>query len=133
MGVFIVLGAIDVVVAYPEAVVGLVLQIVSTIGSVVLAVAAFRRDRGRPMWTGGRKPRIGVPAAVAATPEFQAAVEQGIRQWRRQVFQASTGDERAALLAAELEAITLLHDRGSLTDEEFDSAQVRVRSRAEWR
>ncbi|KRC60819.1 hypothetical protein ASE14_07560 [Agromyces sp. Root81] len=133
VGVFIVLGAIQDVVAYPEAIVGLVLQFVSTVGSVILAVAAFRHDRERPMWAAGRKPRIGVPADVAATPEFQAAVDQGLLQWRRQVYQASTRDERAALLAAELEAIALLHDRGSLTAEEFDSALERVRSRADWR
>ncbi|GAA1941721.1 hypothetical protein [Agromyces allii] len=132
IGAFIVLGSAPRYDVSPEAAVGLVLQILSALGSVVLAVFAFRHDRERPTWAGGRKPRLGVPPEIAGLPEFRAAVEDGVVTWRRHVFSVSTQSERAALVAAEEAAVAVLRDRGTLTASQFDQALQRVRSRADW-
>ncbi|KQM84311.1 hypothetical protein [Agromyces sp. Leaf222] len=135
IGVSIVLRSGEELQFHPEAVFGLVLQIVATIGCLVLAVFAFRHDRERPEWAGGRKVRgsSALPPEVAESPEYRAKLEQRLTEWRRHVYRLSTADERAALLDAELEAVRLLADRGTLTAAQFDEAQQRVRSREDWR
>ncbi|MET4158747.1 hypothetical protein [Agromyces sp. PvR057] len=135
IGVSIVLREGEELQFHPEAILGLVLQIVATIGCLVLAVFAFRHDRERPQWADGRKVResSALPAELAESPEYRAKLERRVTEWRRHVYGVSTADERAALLAAELEAVRLLADRGTLTPAQFDEAQQRVRSRSDWR
>jgi hypothetical protein len=134
IGVFIVFGEIDEVLWSPAATVGLVLQILSIIGCLVLAVVAFRHDRERPQWSGGRKVRdsSGVPAEVAAMPEFRSGMEHRLDEWRRHVWRTSTAPERASVVAAELEVVRLLAERGALTPSEQSQAVHRIRVLAAW-
>lgn len=131
---FIVGRAFDEVVREPAAIIGLVLQVASVIGCLVLAAIAIRHDREQPQGGGGRKVRTGeVPAEVAGAPEFQAGVERRLEEWRAYVFRTSSAEERAALLAAELEAVRLLAERGILTGQQERDALKRVRDGAAWK
>ncbi|SFR85000.1 hypothetical protein SAMN05428970_3096 [Agromyces sp. CF514] len=131
---FVVAGAGEELAYEPLAVIGLVLQIVSIVGCLVLAVFAFRHDRERPQWAEGRKVReaTALPADIAASPEYRAKLDRRLTEWRRHVYRVSTADERAALLAAELEAVRLLAERGTLDPAARAQAEQVVRSRSAW-
>lgn len=130
---FIVARALDEVIQEPAAIIGLVLQVVSVIGCLVLSAIAIRHDRERPQGIGGRNVRTGdVPAEVAGSPEFQSGVERRLEEWRAYVFRTSSVEERAALMAAELEAVRLLAERGVLTGRQERDAIERVRDRSAW-
>ncbi|UOQ91048.1 hypothetical protein MUN74_09215 [Agromyces endophyticus] len=135
IAIVMVLGEFGDVSATPAASVGLLLQVAATIGCIVLAVVAFRHDRERPDWAGGRRVQQtdAVPAEIAASSEFVAGMRRRLDEWRRYVFRTSTPQELAALLAAELEALDLLRGGGVLDAAQFDLAERRVRSRSDWR
>ncbi|MFF2369851.1 hypothetical protein [Agromyces sp. NPDC058110] len=134
LAVFVVAGEGDQLAYEPLALFGLVIQIVSIIGCLVLAVFAFRHDRERPRWAGGRRVResTALPPEIAESPQYRAKLDRRLTEWRRHVYGVSTADERAALLAAELEAVRLLAERGTLDAAERAEAERLVRSRSAW-
>ncbi|ANJ27892.1 hypothetical protein [Agromyces aureus] len=134
LGVFVVAGESEELPYAPLAVFGLVLQILSIVGCLVLAVFAFRHDRERPRWAAGRKVRTSsaLPSEIAESPEYRAKLDHRLTEWRRHVHGVSTAGERAALLAAELDAVHLLAERGTITAEQRVDAEQRVRARTDW-
>ncbi|WP_022893892.1 hypothetical protein [Agromyces subbeticus] len=135
VAVWMVFGGIDDVLFSPAAMIGLVVQIVSVVGCAVLAVFALRHDRERPRWSGGRRVRSGdsVPVEVAESAEFRDGVQARLEEWRRYIYRTSTGDERAAMRSAELEAVRLLTERGTLSEAQRHDAEQRVHAGADWR
>ncbi|MEJ3404456.1 hypothetical protein WDJ51_06905 [Rathayibacter sp. YIM 133350] len=127
----VVLGRFDELQGNGGAVAGLVLQVLAAIGCGVLSVFAIRHDRRRPRWT-----RVGEsvhPTTDAGTDASDAdlGVQGRLDDWRRHVWNVSSAAERAAVRAAESEALRLQLERGQLTGEQVRATEQLLQGAAE--
>lgn len=122
LAALVLLGRFDDLVGDPVAVIGLVVQVLASIGCAVLAVFAIRHDRERPRWAGRNAAESSAvrPAARTAASLDSPEVQRLLDEWRLHVWRVSSAAERAALTAAETRAVRLLVQRGSLTVAQAD-------------